>query len=193
MGTPPYTRACTLGLTLFVARLRGIIRELLASSPLSVSAQFAATALGRLKRKLSGCGSPEIPSGPLFYISEEGLSRPTDAFDKILRAARSVCGAGSGLFALQSLTPVIKQTIGLRWEEDGEMANSLAVLDSDMTQAIQSSKEELMREKGAGVDEAKAVAEELRLRISEVLTSVESWGGKPPFERTEASLEHWKL
>ena len=53
-------------------------------------------------------------------------------------------GAGLGFMALRYLTPAMQQTIGLRWEEDDEMADSLAVLDSDMTQAIQSGKEELM-------------------------------------------------
>jgi hypothetical protein len=87
----------------------------------------------------------------------------------------------------------MQQTIGLRWEEDDEMADSLAVLDSDMTQAIQSGKEELMRESGAGVNEARAVVKELRLRLSEASASAKSWGGEFPFERTQASLEYWKI
>ena len=102
-------------------------------------------------------------------------------------------GAGLGFAALRYLTPAMQQTIGLRWEEDDEMADSLAVLDSDMTQAIQSGKEELMRENGAGVNEARAVVKELRLRLSEASVSVRSWGGEFPFERTQASLEHWKI
>lgn len=87
----------------------------------------------------------------------------------------------------------MQQTIGLRWEDDGDMADSLAMLDGDMTQAIQSGKEELLREKGASVNEARAVVKELRLRLSEASASVRSWGGEFPFERTQASLEHWKL
>lgn len=95
--------------------------------------------------------------------------------------------------ALRYLAPAMQQTVGLRWEEDDEMALSLALLDADMTQAIQSSKEELMREKASGVNEARAVVKELRLRLSEASASVKSWGGEFPFERTQASLEHWKL
>ena len=87
----------------------------------------------------------------------------------------------------------MEQTIGLRWREDDEFVDSLAILDSDMTQAIQSGKEELIREKGVGVNEARAVVKELRLRLSEASASVKSWGGEFPFERTQASLEHWKL
>lgn len=102
-------------------------------------------------------------------------------------------GVGLGLTALRHLTPAIQQTIGLRWEDDDEMADSLAVLDSDMTQAIQSGKDELMRENGAGLNEARAIVKELRLRLSEASASVKSWGGEFPFERTQASLEYWKL
>lgn len=98
-----------------------------------------------------------------------------------------------GFTALRCLTPAMQQTIGLRWEEDGEMTDSLAVLDSDMTQAIQSGREELMRENGAGVNEARAIVKELRLRLSEASASVKSWGGEFPFERTQASLEYWKI
>jgi len=83
--------------------------------------------------------------------------------------------------------------MGLQWEEDDEMADSLAILDSDMTQAIQSGKEELARENGAGLNEARAVVKELRLRLSEASASVNAWGGEFPFERAESSLEYWKI
>lgn len=102
-------------------------------------------------------------------------------------------GSGLGFMALRYLTPAMQQTIGLRWKDDDVMAESLAFLDSDMTQAIQSGKEELMRENGAGVNEARAVVKELRLRLSEVSASVKSWGGEFPFERTQASLEYWNI
>lgn len=189
------SRFHTPALTLIrsITRLRGIVRNLLASSPPSVSARLATIARGRLKHKLSGRGSPAIPSTPLFLTSKDGSSRPADPFYDTLRAARSMYGAGLGFMALRYLTPAMQQTIGLRWEEDDEMADSLAVLDSDMTQAIQSGKEELMRENGAGVNEFRAVVKELRLRLSEASASVKSWGGEFPFERTQASLEHWKI
>lgn len=176
-----------------ITRLRGIVRNLLASSPPSVSTRLATIARGRLKHKLSARGSPATTTTPLFLISKDGSSRPADPFYDILRTARSMYGAGLGFTALRCLTPAMQQTIGLRWEEDGEMTDSLAVLDSDMTQAIQSGREELMRENGAGVNEARAVVKELRLRLSEASASVKSWGGEFPFERTQASLEYWKI
>jgi hypothetical protein len=186
------------GLTLLVISLRGIVRNLLASSPPSVSARLATIARGRLKHKLSGCGSPAIPSSPLFHTSKDGSSRPADPFYDSLRVARSLYGAGLGLSALRHLTLAVQQTIGLRWEEDDDLADQLAVLDSDMTQAIQSSKEELAREKekdraSGFINDARAIVKELRLRLSEASASVKSWGGEFPFERTQASLEYWKL
>ena len=106
-------------------------------------------------------------------------------------------GVGLGFAALQYLTPAIQQTVGLSWEEDDELAKSLTVLDSDMTQAIQSSKEELIREgDGFDVDKAKAVVTELQLRLSEVSASVKSRGargGEFPFEKTQETLQYWKL
>lgn len=101
-------------------------------------------------------------------------------------------GVGLGFMALQYLTPVVQQTTGLRWE-DGEIADSLAVLDSDMTQAIQSGKEELLRKDGIGIDEAKAVVKELRIQLSKALENTKSSEGEFPFERTQASLEYWKI
>jgi len=189
----PHIRIRVLTLVSSTIRLRGIVRNLLASSPPSVSARLATIARGLLKRKASGRGSSATPFTPLFLTSKDGSSRPADPFYDTLRVGRSMYGAGLGLMALRHLTPAMQQTIGLRWEEDDEMADSLAILDSDMTQAIQSGKEELMRENGSVVNEARAVVKELRLRLSEASASVKLWGGEFPFERTQASLEHWKL
>lgn len=146
----------------------------------------------RLTHKLLGGGPSEIPSSPLFRTSEDGLSRPGNAFYQTLQVIRPIYGAGLGSLALQHLALVVQQTIDLRWEEEGEMADSLAVLDSDMTQAIQSSKEQQLREGNFG-EEARKVVKEFRFRVSEASKSVKSWGGEFPFERTEDSLKYWKV
>ncbi len=39
--------------------------------------------------------------------------------------------------SLSLLASVVRSTIGLRWEEEGEVADFLAIIDSDITQAIQ--------------------------------------------------------
>lgn len=169
------------------------MRSLLASSPPNLSARLITVARGHWKHKLSGCGPPATPSPTLFHASHDGLPKPTDLFYQTLQDARSIYGAGLGRTALRYLTPVLQQTIDLQWVEDDEMAIALAVLDSDMTQAIQSSKDEMMREGGTSVSETRTVVKELQLRLSEASASVGLWGGEFPFERTQASLEHWKL
>ena len=37
------------------------------------------------------------------------------------------------------LASIVRATVGLRWEEDGLMADVLAVIDADIGQAIQAS------------------------------------------------------
>lgn len=51
--------------------------------------------------------------------------------------ARSLYGAGMGLASLGVLESVVRGTIGLRWEEMGEMSDVLALVDADISQAIQ--------------------------------------------------------
>lgn len=42
-----------------------------------------------------------------------------------------------GFASLGVLVHVVRATVGLRWEEDGDMADMLAVIDADIGQAIQ--------------------------------------------------------
>jgi hypothetical protein len=42
-----------------------------------------------------------------------------------------------GFASLGILSSIVNATIGLRWEEDGAMAHILAVIDADISQAIQ--------------------------------------------------------
>ena len=42
-----------------------------------------------------------------------------------------------GFAGLILLSSVVKATIGLRWEQEGSMADILAVVDTDICQAIQ--------------------------------------------------------
>jgi hypothetical protein len=106
----------------------------------------------------------------------------------------------------------VRATIGLRWEDDGDMADILAVIDADIGQAIQasvprpiyhiqyptsstsqSSKEEI--EGGRVVDFASAreAKNDLRCAVNDSLADVNSWGGEFPFERAAASIEFWKV
>ena len=55
----------------------------------------------------------------------------------LLTRARSLYGAGLGFASLAVLSLIVRATIGLRWEDEGDMADILAVIDADIGQAIQ--------------------------------------------------------
>jgi hypothetical protein len=55
----------------------------------------------------------------------------------VLTRARSLSGAGMGFSSLALLVTIVRATISLQWEDEGDMADFLAVIDSDITQAIQ--------------------------------------------------------
>ena len=131
----------------------------------------------------------------------------------LLTRARSLYGAGLGFASLGLLSSIVRATIGLRWEVDGDMADILAVIDADIGQAIQasgaypniyntrltlsitnqSSKEEI---DGGGVLDftlAREAKNDLRCAVNDSLADVKSWGGEFPFERAAASIEYWKF
>ena len=62
---------------------------------------------------------------------------PTPQLHEALNRARTLYGAGIGFASFSILTAVVKATVGLRWEEDSEMADALAEIDADLGQAIQ--------------------------------------------------------
>lgn len=99
-----------------------------------------------------------------------------------------------GFASLRLLTEVVRRTLGIRWHEDDEVADTLAVIDSDITQAIQSCKEEITRIRGeSDFNEAREIVTELRACIEESKDDVNSWGGEFPFDRASASLDYWKI
>ena len=64
---------------------------------------------------------------------------PTPQLNDALTRARSLYGAGMGFASFGILASVVRATLGIRWEEDGEMADALAAIDADIGQAIQAS------------------------------------------------------
>jgi hypothetical protein len=131
----------------------------------------------------------------------------------LLTRARSLYGAGLGFASLGLLSSIVRATIGLRWEDNGDMADILAVIDADIGQAIQasiawpnyipytrpyrspsqSSKEEI---EGGGVVDftlAREAKNDLRCAVNDSLADVKSWGGEFPFERAASSIEYWKF
>lgn len=62
---------------------------------------------------------------------------PTDHLYDVLMRVRSLYGAGMGFASLSVLASIVRASVGLRWEDDGDMADILAVIDADVGQAIQ--------------------------------------------------------
>ena len=65
------------------------------------------------------------------------FAAPTELLHDTLANVRSLYGAGMGFCSLAILASIVRATLGLRWEEEGDMADILAVIDVDIGQAIQ--------------------------------------------------------
>lgn len=106
-------------------------------------------------------------------------------------------------------------TQGLRWEEDGSFGDALAILDGDISQAIQSSAEEVAQQALAAasgsavvvmkpspfspstisappegwIEDGMRAVEDLRKALKVCEDEVEAWGGEFPFQRGLANVE----
>lgn len=98
-----------------------------------------------------------------------------------------------GLASLRVLACVVKATTGLRWKEGDGIENIFAEVDADISQALQSSREELDSGRVVDVAAAKQALVELRTAIKDSQREIQSWQGVYPFERAAASLDFWKL
>ena len=98
-----------------------------------------------------------------------------------------------GFASLKILARIVNATVGLRWEEDSAMEAALAEVDADISQAIQSSKEEIDGGRVAEIQEARDIVHELRSAVNESQMDVKKWDGAFPFERAAASLEYWRV
>ena len=92
-----------------------------------------------------------------------------------------------GFDSIDVLCAVVRATSGLRWNEEGEMADILAAVDADISQAIQSCKEELASDNVRDLNVARATLHNLRSALDDCYAEVESWNGEFPFERGAAN------
>jgi hypothetical protein len=113
-----------------------------------------------------------------------------------------------GFSSLSILAAVVRATVGLRWEEEGDLALTLAEIDADLGQAIQvrlfglrrvrkfieglveqSLKEEKQGSRLVIFDTAHQALEELRDVLRQSRADVEAWGGEFPFERASLGID----
>ncbi|EIW74975.1 hypothetical protein CONPUDRAFT_112910 [Coniophora puteana RWD-64-598 SS2] len=171
--------------------LRAITRTLLATGSPSLASAFTAAARARLRQT----GARRLASSnSLFAPGADGFDPvPTSELHSVLARARSLYGAGMGFASLGVLYSVVSATVGLRWETDGDMADALAVVDADITQAIQSCKEELEGNRVSDMGAAREVVGQMRSAVEESTRDVQGWGGEFPFDRAACSIEYWKF
>ncbi|KAG9310764.1 hypothetical protein JVU11DRAFT_8612 [Chiua virens] len=101
----------------------------------NLAASFTAAARSRLRQTNA---KRIATTNGLFATGIDGIHAiPTPELEKVLARARSLYGAGMGFSGLSLLSSVVKTTVGLRWEQEGLMADILAVIDADVCQAIQ--------------------------------------------------------
>ena len=111
----------------------------------------------------------------------------------LLTRARMLYGVGMGFASLRLLAQPVSAAGKLRWEKGSDIEDVLAEIDADISQALQSSREELDSGRVTNVAAAREALEELRAAIRESKREIEIWGGTYPFERAAISVEYWKL
>ncbi|KAF5329645.1 hypothetical protein D9619_009511 [Psilocybe cf. subviscida] len=179
--------------------LRSIIRNLLATGPPGVAPAFTSAARSRLRQNTKAIPSPVALFRKTSSLSSTssasaaGPASPTPALYDALTRARSLYGAGLGFASLNVLSTIVRATVGLRWEDDGDMADILAVIDADIGQAIQSAKEEIDGNRVHDFAAARGTRDELRDAVLTSMADVSSWSGDFPFERASSSIEYWKF
>ncbi|KDR77914.1 hypothetical protein GALMADRAFT_94401 [Galerina marginata CBS 339.88] len=171
--------------------LRSIVRSLLATGPPGIVPAFTNAARSRLRQ--TNAKFPPNPYSLFRRDTREAPAAPLPHLQDILTRARSLYGAGLGFSSLTVLASIVRATTGLRWEDDGDMADILAVIDADIVQAIQSSKEEIEANRVVDFGLAREARDNLRCAVQESIRDVQSWGGEFPFERASASIEYWKF
>lgn len=174
--------------------LRAIVRGTLAAGTSGVSTTLTATARARLLQTKA-----VVPPAPeeLFTIRlEDGIKIPTPELAKVLSRIRTLYGAGLGFASLRLLAVVVRGSRGVLWDDGSHLEELLASVDTDISQAIQSSREELDGGRVGDLAKARGAVDELRGAVEEcrlTAESAESGNYGYSFEQGRAALEFWKI
>ncbi|KAJ7113169.1 hypothetical protein C8R44DRAFT_676983 [Mycena epipterygia] len=166
--------------------LRAILRNMLSSKTPGLVAAFMMSTRARVCQRSGGvCGRILIP------FSESGAVAP-QVLENLTRA-RLLYGSGLGFASLAPLTEIVRSTIGHRWSDEGEVAHALVVIDADIAQALQSSREELQGAAPLDYSAGRQALGELAVALEASRLDVDAWGGEFPFERAVYSVLDFKL
>ena len=145
------------------------------------------------RSRLSSPNASPLPHPQILFYFDGVEPTPTSGLYDILAHARALYGAGMGLTSFGVFATVIRTSLGLRWTPFGAAADAFALIDGDICQAIQSSKEEIDSGRGGDLEIARAKVADLRAALKESEDAVSRWGGDFPFEHAAATLEVWKF
>ncbi|TDL19796.1 hypothetical protein BD410DRAFT_791666 [Rickenella mellea] len=162
---------------------------MLATNSPAMAASFTSAARSRLGQFRCKTRSE---AAVLFTITSSDPT-PTPELRSLLAYVRSLYGAGMGFDSIGILTKIIRATSGLRWDEEGDMADVLAIIDADISQAIQSCREELASGYLRDVTVARQTLEDVRAALKDCQVTVERWGGEFPFERGAANAQGLRI
>ena len=164
---------------------------MLATSPPSVAQAFTSAARQRLHR----VNADAVPDTMGIFSPGPGekTASPSEKLHDILIRIRTLYGSGMGFASLKILARIVNATVGLKWEEDSAMEDVLAEIDADISQAIQSSKEEIEGGRVADFQAAREIVHELRSAVNDSQMDVKKWDGEFPFDRAASSLEYWRV
>ena len=166
---------------------------MLATNPPSVAASFVSAARGCLSHSQQ---RHLVKQTGLFDTRERHgsfESIPSARLHALLSYTRSLYGAGMGFDSLEVLTGVVRASSVLRWEADDALPNELAMIDADISQAIQSCREEFTSGNVHDPIAARTTLLKLRAALIECRSEIEEWGGEFPFARGLANAESLRV
>ena len=107
----------------------------------------------------------------------------------LLSYLRTIYGGGMDFDSLDILLGVARSTTGLRWRADDNLVEMLAIVDADISQAIQSCEEELLNGNVRDAAAARIALRKLRKALTGCQKDVESWGAEFSFSRGSANAD----
>ena len=189
-----------ISLIFFVGSLQAMVRGLLSSSRPDVAAAFTAAARAHLtRRNIFAISNRAALFSPVETIDDaEGtipLWAPTADLEPLLRRTRMAYGAGLGVESLETLTNIVEVVAETHWKEDdgvNSMENILAAIDQDISQAVESAKQQIEAGHIDDIERAGQVKEALFKALQKCEQSVGVWNAEMfPFPRGLESVRGW--
>ncbi|KAH9940484.1 uncharacterized protein BXZ73DRAFT_75572 [Epithele typhae] len=177
--------------------LRAMVRGLLSASTPAIASTFTDVARERLRRAAATALPPPrtlFAQVPETAGQDTGVETwaATPALRPVLRRTRAAYGAGIALDALGVLAAVVADATPSRWAPDSALEALLAEIDADISQAVESAKQECDAGRVDDPEAPQATRAALLAALQAAEAAAAGWGGDFPFERGLASVQEWK-